>query len=116
MAVQQRNKDFVLVSLKYLSRVRSCGGCPYQFMKSHPPTDDIAIAHKEYGSWRDAQTRVLRRSNNPANWHYHLNPHCVRKDKNGASKNFQFTDLDILTFESEDAHKILLSKNFGCDF
>ena len=116
MVVQQRNKDFVLVSLKDASRVRSCGGCPYRFMKSHPPPDGIAIAHKEYGSWRDTQTRVLRRSNNPANWHYNPNPHCVRKDKNGASKNFQFTDLDILTFESEDAHKILLSKNFGCDF
>ena len=112
MAVQQRNKEFVLVSLKDHPRVRSCGGCPYRFMKSYPPPDDIAIAHKEYGSWRDAQTGVLRRSNNLANWYYHPNPHCVRK---GANKNFQFTDLDISTVELEDAHKILLSKNFGCD-
>ena len=39
----------------------------------------------------------------------------VRKGNNGANKNFQFTDLDISTVELEDAHKILLSKNFGCD-
>ena len=67
VAVQQRNKGFVLVSSKYHPRVCSCGGCPYQFMKSYTPPDDIAIAHIEYGSWRDAQTGVLRRSNNLAN-------------------------------------------------
>ena len=56
VAVQQRNKDFVLVSLKHYPRVRSFGGFPYQFIKSHQRPDDIAIAHKVYGSWRDTQT------------------------------------------------------------
>ena len=115
VAVQQRNKVFVLVSLKNHPRVRSCGGCPYQFMKSYPSPDDIAIAHKEYSSWRDAQTGVLRRSKYLANRYYHPNPHCACKGNSGANKNFQFTDLDISTVELEDAHKILLSKNFGCD-
>ena len=54
-------------SLKDHPRVHSCGGCPYQFMKSYPPPDDIIIAHKKYDSWRDAQAGVLRRSNNLAN-------------------------------------------------
>ena len=67
VAVQQRNKGFVLVSSKYHPRLCSCGGCPYQFMKSYTPPDDIAIAHKEYRSWRDAKTGVLQRSNNLAN-------------------------------------------------
>ena len=90
-------------------------GRPYQFIKSYPPPDDIAIAHKEYGSWRDAQTGVLRRSNHLANRYYHPNPHCVRKGNNGDNKNFQFADLDISKVELEDAHKVLPSKNFGCD-
>ena len=47
VAVQQRNKEFVLVSFKDHPRVRSRGGCPYQFMKSYPPPDDIAIPHKD---------------------------------------------------------------------
>ena len=50
VAVQQRNKEFILVSLKDHPRVRSCGGCPYQFIESYPLPDDIAIAHKVYGS------------------------------------------------------------------
>ena len=29
------------------------------------------------------------------------------KGNNGANKNFQFTDLDISTFELEDAHEVL---------
>ena len=56
MAVQQRNNDFGLVILKHHPRVRLFGGFPYQFIKSHARPDDIAIAHKEYGSWRDTQT------------------------------------------------------------
>ena len=84
-------------------------------MKSYLLPDDKAIAHKEYGSWRDAQTGVLRRSNNLANRYYQPNPQCGCKGNNGANKNFQFTDLDISTVEWEDAHKILLSRNFGCD-
>ena len=35
VAVQQHNKDFVLFSLKDHPGVRSCGRCPYQFMKSY---------------------------------------------------------------------------------
>ena len=61
MDVQQHNKVLFLVSLKDHPRVRSCGGCLCQFMKSYPPTDDIAVAHKEYGSWRDAQTRGMHK-------------------------------------------------------
>ena len=49
MAVPNRNKEFVLVNLKDHPRVRSRGGCTYQFMKSYPLIDDIAVAHKEYG-------------------------------------------------------------------
>ena len=113
VTVQQRNKEFVLVSLKDYPRVRSCGGCSYQLLKSYPPPDDIAIALKEYDSSRDAQTGVLRRSNNLANRYYQPNRHCVRKGNNGANKNFQFTDLDISTVELEDAHKILHSKNYA---
>ena len=115
VAVQQRNKEFLLVSLKGHPRVRSCGGCQYQFMKSYPPPDHIAIAHKRYGSWRNAQTGVLRRSNNLANRYYNPNPHCVCKRNNDASKKFQFADLDISKVELEDAHKVLLSRNFDCD-
>ena len=46
VAVQQRNKEFLLVSLKDHPRVRLCRGYPYQFMKSYPPPDHVAIAHK----------------------------------------------------------------------
>ena len=115
VTVQQHNKEFVLVSLKDHPRVRSCGGCSYQLLKSYPLPDDIAIALKEYDSSRDAQAGVLRRSNNLANRYYQPNPHCVRKGNNVANNNFQFTDLDISTVELEDAHKVLLSTNFGCD-
>ena len=75
VAVQQLNKEFVLVILKDHPCVRSCGGCTYQFMKSYSPPDNIAIAHNKYCSWRDAQTGVLRKSDNLANQYYHPNPH-----------------------------------------
>ena len=88
VAVQQHNKEFVLFSLKDHPGVRSCGRCPYQFMKSCPPPDNIAIAHKQYGSWRDAQTGVLRRSNNLANWYYNPNTHCVRKTATAQIRTF----------------------------
>ena len=103
------------VSLKDHPRVCSCGAYPYQFMKSYPRPDHIAIAHKGYGSWKNIQTGVLRRSNNLANRYYNPNLHCVRKGNDGACNQFQFTDLDISTAELEDAHKVPLSRNFGWD-
>ena len=109
VAVQQRNKEFVLVSSKDHPYVCLCGWYPYQFTKSYPPPDDIAIDHKEHGSWRDARMGVLRRSNNLVNRYYHPNPNCVCKGDNGAKKNFQFTDLVISTVELEDGLKVLLN-------